>query len=175
MRAAEKRALLVELERGEQVLLDTLDGISETLALRKPAPDQWSALECMEHVAVSEDYLLERIIAASDSNPLSADEQREKRIVSRGLDRTKKVASPEVVKPTGRFSTVAAAARSFRTSRERTMQFVRDCNDDLRTKLTSHPLIGVVNCYEVLLVMAVHPRRHAMQLKEIRAALAERH
>jgi hypothetical protein len=38
---------------------------------------------------------------------------------------------------------------------------------DLRRELTSHPLIGVVNCYEILLMMAVHLHRHARQIEEI--------
>jgi len=35
-----------------------------------------------------------------------------------------------------------------------------------------HPLIGDVNCYETLLIMAIHPHRHAPQIQEIRDALA---
>jgi hypothetical protein len=37
--------------------------------------------------------------------------------------------------------------------------------------MTTHPLIPVVNCYEMLLMMAAHPLRHAKQIEEIRAAL----
>jgi DinB superfamily len=168
----EKQALLVELEHSQQVLLDALRGVSESVARRNPAPDRWSVLQCVEHLAVSEDYLFERIVAAHGSDTPMVDEQREARIVSRGLDRTIKVPSPEVGKPTGRFSTLAEAIRCFRASRERTLEFVQNSDEDLRAKLTSHPMIGVVNCYETLLMMAVHPRRHAMQLEEIKAAFA---
>jgi hypothetical protein len=50
---------------------------------------------------------------------------------------------------------------------------VEGFSDDLRFWLTDHPLIpGPVNCYEILLMMSVHPVRHAEQIAEIRAALA---
>jgi hypothetical protein len=173
MRVHEKQALLLELEQGQQALLDVLHGVSEGLALRNPAPGRWSVLQCVEHVAISEDYLFERIVTAHSSDTPMVNAQREARIVSRGLNRMIRVPSPDVGKPTGRFSTLSEAIRCFQVSRERTIQFVRNCNEDLRAKLTAHPLIGVVNCYELLLMMAVHPRRHAMQLEEIKATLAK--
>jgi hypothetical protein len=76
--------------------------------------------------------------------------QREALIVARGLDRTRMVQSPEVGIPTGRFATLSDALRHFLESRERTIRFVENCTDDLRAGLTSHPIIGIVNCYEIL-------------------------
>jgi hypothetical protein len=34
----------------------------------------------------------------------------------------------------------------------------------LRAKVAIHPVLGRVNCYEMLLMMAAHPRRHAEQI-----------
>jgi hypothetical protein len=73
--------------------------------------------------------------------------------------------------PSGRFATVDQAARAFVVSRERTLRFVQSCDDDLRAKVTQHPVIGAANCYEMLLMMAAHPYRHAVQIAEIRDAL----
>jgi len=87
------------------------------------------------------------------------------------VDRTKTVPAPEVAKPTGRFATLAEALRSFLASRNQTIRFVENCSEDLRSKLTSHPLIEQVNCYEMLLIIAVHPTRHAEQIKEMQAAV----
>jgi hypothetical protein len=83
------------------------------------------------------------------------------------------VKSPEVGKPQGRFSALADAVQHFLTIRERTIRFVEDCNEDLRCKITSHPIIGTVNCFETLLMIAAHPLRHAKQIEETRAALAQ--
>jgi hypothetical protein len=101
------------------------------------------------------------------------DQEREARILTRGADRTNPRVSPEVGRPTGRFGSLADAVQYFLDSREQTVQFVESCQEDLRSRLTTHPLLGPVNCYEVLLLMAVHPHRHAKQIQEITAALGQ--
>jgi hypothetical protein len=37
--------------------------------------------------------------------------------------------------------------------------------------MATHPLLGPANGYEILLLMAVHPHRHAKQIDEIGAAV----
>ena len=74
-------------------------------------------------------------------------------------------------RPTGRFDTLAEAVESFLATRERTVRFVETCDEDLRSKPMTHPLMGIINCHEALLSIAVHPRRHASQIREIRTAL----
>jgi hypothetical protein len=73
--------------------------------------------------------------------------------------------------PTGKYGTIDQAARAFVLSREKTLRFVQSCAGDLRSMVTTHPLVGQANCYEILLMMAAHPRRHAEQIAEIRASL----
>jgi hypothetical protein len=170
MEAHEKQKLLADLESGRQALLDVLSGMTEDFAGRTPAHGRWSVLECVEHLAVSEDYLFGQIVAAQSGEPM-VNEKREALIVARGLDRTRPVQSPEVGRPAARFATLAEAVRGFLASRERTIRFVENCGEDLRAKLTTHPIItGSVNCQEMLLMIAVHPHRHVKQIEEIKAA-----
>jgi len=171
MEADEKQSVLAELASGQEVLLSALREITGDAAVRRPAPDRWSVLECVEHLVVSEDYLFSQMVASHHSDRPIVNDRREALILSRGLDRTVKVPSPEVGRPTGRFSTLAEATERFLASRKRTIDFVEGCDDDLRSKLTTHPIVGIVSCYETLLMMAVHPRRHALQVEEIKAAL----
>jgi hypothetical protein len=163
----ERERLVADLESGRQTLLDALKGVTEDVAAQIP-PGKWSILECVEHLAVSEDYLFSQITASHSSPVPVVNEKREALIVARGMDRTKPVPSPEVGKPAGRFSTLAEAVESFLASRERTLRFVENCSEDLRSKLTTHPIIGSVNCHETLLMIAVHPKRHSEQIKEIK-------
>ena len=74
--------------------------------------------------------------------------------------------------PTGRFATLAEAVESFLATREQTVRFVEACDEDLRAKPMAHPLLGPINCHVALLLIAVHPRRHASQIREIRTTLA---
>ena len=121
---------------------------------------------------MAEEYLFSLIeMSKSADKPLN-DEQRESRIATRGADRSIKRESPLYALPKGRFSSLHDALQGFLTSRERTIEFVHTNKEDLRTRIAVHPIIGTVNCHEVLLLMAVHPARHALQIGEIKAATA---
>ena len=64
------------------------------------------------------------------------------------------------------------ALQIFLVNRERTIQFVNAIKDDLRSRIAVHPILGSVNCHELLLLMAVHPARHSKQIEENKAVLA---
>jgi hypothetical protein len=96
---------------------------------------------------------------------------RENNILKRGADRTRTFEAPEVARPTGRFPTLSEALKTFASSRDRTIAYVQSLQEDPRMRTAHHPLIGDVNCYETLLIMAIHPHRHVQQIQEIRAAL----
>ena len=131
-------------------------------------------LECIEHVALSEDYLFSQILAAKSADAPLVNAQREAQIVARGTDRSRPAVAPEMVRPRGAFSGLPEAVQHFQASRARTIQFVKDnSQEDLRSRLTSFPPFGTINCHETLLLIAAHPLRHAMQIAEIKAALAD--
>jgi len=173
MTEAERQMVLAHLEIGSSALVDALDGVTEDMAVRVPGPGRWSVLECIEHVAVAEENLLNLIQVAQWAETPLINEERESRIVARGGDRGRRVESPDGVKPTGRFASLPAAIQHFLSSRKRTLAFVETCGDDLRKRVTSHPMFGTVSCFEMLLLMAMHPHRHAKQIEEIKAALAQ--
>jgi hypothetical protein len=169
MRASERQELLDLLAEGRQTLLDALDGLTEEQAARAPGEGRWSALECVEHIALVEDYLFARLLDGRCVEETGINPAREGLIAKRGADRSRRVAAPETVKPRGTYSTVAAALAGFESIRERTVRYVEGCEEDLRAKVTTHPLLGAVNCYETMLMIALHPKRHADQIREIRA------
>lgn len=171
MNSDERAKLLADLESGSKALEQALRDVTEGMATKIPGPGKWSILECVEHLVVSEDYLLGQIAASKESESPMINPEREALIVTRGLDRSRKIQAPDVGKPAGRFSTLAEGIENFRAIRRRTVQFAETCQEDLRCKITSHPIIGKVNCYEMLLMIAVHPHRHAKQIEEIKAAL----
>src|SRR5712692_7994446 len=125
MEAHEREKLLTDLENGRKALLNALSGVTEDVAARTPAPGKWSALECVEHLAVSEDYLFSQIAASCHSHAAMVNKDREALILARGADRTRPVESPEVGRPAGRFSTLREAVQRFLASRERTIRFVQ--------------------------------------------------
>lgn len=171
MNAQEKGKMLALLKRGRRVLLESLEGVSAETALRAPAPGKWTILDCIEHLAVSEDYLFSQIAGATASETSAIPPQREALIAERALDRTRRFESPEELRPAGRFPTLAASLEHFLASRDRTVRFVEGNRENLRSRVTAHPLVGPATCYEMLLMLALHPLRHAEQIEEIKAGL----
>ncbi len=80
--------------------------------------------------------------------------------------------APDPVRPGSGSTTLAEAVEEFKAARRETLEFVDDFRGDLRWRAAQHPLIArPVNCFEMLLLMAMHPRRHALQIAEIRRTL----
>ena len=166
----ERQTLIREMNIGRDALLKAIQDVSEDAARRRPQSG-WSVLECVEHLVVAEAYLFGQIAAAAHSAEPVINRVREAAIMRRGLDRTRKVEAPAAAKPTGRFRTLDEARQSFLTCRQKTMDFLERFDGDLRALLTTHPLLGQVNCYETLLIIAIHPQRHAQQIEQIKRAV----
>jgi uncharacterized damage-inducible protein DinB len=164
----ERLEMLERLRVSEEKLLRVIDGVTEDLASKSPGSGRWSILQCVEHVVLAEEHMLGLVMTAERSIEPVINSRRERAIVERGANRTRKVEAPDVAIPNGRFLALQDAVRAFLKVRQRTIQFVENCDEDLRTLLTDHPVVGRVNGYETVLLIAVHPLRHAEQIAEIR-------
>lgn len=172
MEESEKLAMLRELSAGRDALGWAVAGVDDALAHRKPSPETWSILECVEHMIESERYLLSRLRAAKVGQPFEKS-RREGKLAQLAADRTRKIEAPQPVHPQGRYLTLAEALATFDQVRAEVVEWVENCTGDPRRMLTDHPLIaGPVTCAETLVMMAAHPARHAKQIEEIRVTSA---
>ena len=174
MEPNERQQILALLEQGRTALPAVLDGVTEEMASRTPGPGRWSIQGCVEHVAISEDYLFSQIGKATPSQTPAINPVREAKMLAFGTDRSRRMESPPEGHPTGVFPTLAAAVSHFLASRERTIAFVRANREDLRARITWHPILKEANCHEMLLSMCVHVLRHVKQIEEIKAELSRR-
>ena len=172
MQEPEQQEILQALNAGRAALGDALAGVDEVEAVRQPHSGGWSILGCVEHLAITEHYLVSRLIAGSLADRSHENRAIEATIQARALDRTRRIESPEQAWPTGRCGSLKQALSFFDSVRADTVRFVKDFRYDPRFWLTDHPLTSrPVNCYEMLLMIALHPNRHARQIAEIRVAL----
>ena len=171
MNEQERQEILNSLEQVKAALRKALQGVTEEMAARAPAPESWSILGCVEHLVISEEYLFRQIIESAHADAPLINERREAAIPVRGLDRSRRMESPPQGSPSGLFSTLSEAVERFMANRERTIKFVRENTEDLRSQITSHPIMGTVNCHEMLQSIAVHSLRHIKQIEEAKAAL----
>jgi hypothetical protein len=169
---ADKDMLLELLRESRQRFLGSFAGVTEEQSCRRPAEGCWSVADCVEHVATAETFMLRLVQGPRRPRPAGAP-NREEIFLQRMTDRTTKVTSPEGARPTGRFGSVAAAAKQFETARAGTIRFVEESTDDLRATEVKHPhpLFGDVSAFEMVIIMARHAERHALQIEEVRRTL----
>ena len=173
MRDAGKKEIARELQGGMDALMDALRGVDQATATLRPHPESWSVLECVEHIALTEEALLARLKEAKPAGESREDRARETRFQELALNRLRRIDAPEPVIPRPGLESLAEARERFKRIRAETMRYVEEFEGDLRWSLTTHPLITrPVNCYEMLLLMAFHPQRHAQQIIHIREQLS---
>lgn len=168
----ERQRALDSLTKSRQTLLDAVDGVSETQARWKPAPERWSIFEYVEHLAVADDALI-ALIERSLKTPAQpeTEEQRKEREakiratpIPRGANR-----APEAMQPSGRFGTLADAVSAFLAARDRSLDYARVTTDDLRSHFSTHPVLGPLDCYQWLTGNAHHAETHAAHIRELRS------
>ena len=169
MTDSEREFAVRQLVEGRDAVVRAIDGLADAQLQFKPQPDSWSIADCVEHLAVTEDLMF-ALVTKGVANPdgVSLDPAKDGRMVAAIVDRSRKFAAPAAVRPHAHFASPAAAVQHFRDGRERALAYTRSCTEDLRRLFTPHPLLGEIDCYRCLLLLALHPARHAAQIEEIK-------
>lgn len=183
-RAEEKTAKLTEMEKTKMndILNSSLmkfnsaiSNLSEAQLNFKPAPNKWSIAECIEHITLAElefPKILEREMQKS-SNPdlrskisIQDDEIRPKMTSKKW-----KANSPEIFKPSNKFTNAKEAITTFQNQRNQTIGYVETTKDDLRNHYWKHPLTGKIDLYQTLILMSAHSERHIEQIENIKLSI----
>jgi hypothetical protein len=169
MTDTERELAIQHLIEGRDALLAALADVSEAQARFKPDPERWSIAECAEHVAITGDALLAMLMrGVMNPQGIALDPEKYGRLAEALVNRSRRFPAPESIRPTGRFASLADARTHFLDSHERAMAYTLQCQLDLRQHFTVHPLLGEIDCFRCLLLLALHPARHAAQISEIK-------
>jgi len=171
MEAADREQLLRLLTASRKKLLESAEGLTDEQANLRPAEGRWTILECVEHVGLVEDAMFASVTTKLAAAEQPGDRVREQKILSGVTDRSRKFGAPQAVKPTRKYATLADALDHFERSRARTIEYVQNCEQDLRALRGKHPAIGEASGQEFMIILALHPARHALQILETREAL----
>jgi uncharacterized damage-inducible protein DinB len=166
---ADREMLLDLLRVSRERFLGSFAGVRDEHCRRRPADGAWSVLETVEHLTVAEKTMLKIITGPRQSR--AADAPNREAVFLRAVsDRSRKMESPEIAKPCGRFANLQHAASEFKTGRESVMRFLRETNEDLRATEVKHPhpAAGHVSTFEMIIIIAKHAERHALQIEEIK-------
>jgi type II secretory pathway pseudopilin PulG len=168
---ADRDRAIAELTASRQQFLDSVAGLSLAQWNFKPDANTWSVAECAEHIAVSEDVIFGSVakIVQAPATPDQKSAVTDDFILASVVNRTHKFQAPEVLRPTHRFATPQETIDHFKQSRERTIAYVRDTQDDLRGHFFDHPVLKTLDAYQWILLISAHSQRHTAQLNEVKA------
>jgi len=169
----ERERGLSELQATRKLFLESVAGLSDAQWNFKPAPEVWSVGEVAEHIAVSEDTIFGLITEKIMKGPAEPDKKAEVQgkdqiIMEKVVDRSVKVQAPEMLRPTHRFASQQALLDHFKESRDRTVAYVQNTQDDLRSHFGDHPLLKTMDGYQWLLLLSTHSHRHTLQIEEVK-------
>jgi uncharacterized damage-inducible protein DinB len=168
---SEERASVVErLHTSRDIFLDAVAGLSEAQATYHPRPEAWSIEQIAEHIASSEEDLFRLVSSQYEAVEQPASSENEARLLEEALDRSIQVECPEETRPTGRFGSFLEAILFFTSSREETIRFVSEGQDDLRMRAVIHPYAGRISAQECLMLLIAHPIRHSEQVRDIKSS-----
>ena len=160
------------LEKTRADVLAATKGLSEAQWNFKPATNRWSVAEVTEHIAASEDFLMEMIqtnVMKAPARTEAADLKAIDGFILKQIpDRTAKVQAPEPLQPNNRFGSQKESLKHFRDSRAKTIAFLKRTKD-LRQHAVASPLGKTLDGYQWLLFLAAHSERHTKQINEVKA------
>ena len=171
---------------GQSVIIDSLEasatrfttsfhGLTQAQFHFKARPEKWSIAETAEHVTLSETgsgrLIRGRLIReAPPPDLLAATVGAEARMEASLGTRNGNFPAPEIVLPTGRWSTPEEVARAFEESRRATIQFLSTTVLDLTQYAAPHPALGPLNGHQWALFLVLHANRHVEQIEESKLA-----
>ena len=154
-------------------LQNAIKGLSQAQLDYKPAPDRWSVKECVYHIAVSEKNLW-AMLEKSMKEPAAPEKKKDVKVTDEQVvkmieDRTNKVKTFPAFEPqnTG-YKTIDDAMNDFKINRAAHIKYIKATSEDLRNHFVEMPF-GLLDCYQLSLMIASHSNRHTQQLNEVKA------
>ena len=176
MTPADREFALKSLDDSRERLLGTLLGLSREQLEYRPAADRWSVAENLEHIIVTEKFVLGRLESPVRQTP---DMPTHSRWAGRDAPFVKKLSearedrfqAPEPLRPISRWP-IETLVVEFEAARVLSREFAASTQLDLRSRFFRHPApeIGEIDGYQLLLLIGAHSDRHLAQSKAVMAS-----
>jgi DinB superfamily len=165
MSVTDRAAVVAALEANLRHIERIVGHLDPVASATRPAPEEWSALEIVEHLVVVE-RAVHKSVAAAAGVPPAERRTREKDPIVAGLaNYPDQIAAPEMVHPTGRFTSLTEALRLFRERRTTTLDLARSLDIAWDAHYAPHPILGTLDVGQWFLLAATHGERHALQIE----------
>ena len=165
--------VLQHIDDAHDALITAVAGLSDAQSHFKPAPEAWSVAGIVEHLAIVEDRIVNRIhellASAPELDRPVATKEADEILKHKILDRSSKAQAPEATHPTGK--SIAESLDSLVVSRNKIREILRSAPSDFRQRSTLHSRFGPMDCHQWLVTLGGHCMRHTQQIVETKTAL----
>lgn len=169
----ERKFAKEHLKETKKDLIKTVEGLSPAQLSFKADSTRWSVEDCVKHIAMAEMGLW-KTIQDGLSQPPNPEKRAEIKMTDEQLvkaiqDRSAKFQAPEPLQPKNTpFKSMAEALNSFKESRSKLIAYIDDTQEDMRNHVINFP-VGVLDAYQLVLLISAHSNRHTQQIKEVMA------
>jgi hypothetical protein len=169
----ERRFAKDHLKDTRKELIKTVNGLSAAQLSFRADSTRWSVEDCLKHIAMAEMGIWK---AATDglSQPPNPEKRADIKVTDEQLvkgaqDRSSKFQAPEPLQPKNTpFKSAAEALTSFKENRNKLINYIDDTQEDMRNHVVNFS-IGLMDAYQLVLLISAHSSRHTLQIKEIMA------
>lgn len=171
--ARERKILVHHLKESQKKLAGSIYGLSEEQLHFKPAPNEWSVEECVQHIALSE-YNLWNVFDAARKQPANPEKRNaiklsDQNVINLMADRTNKVKTSERFYPeNAKWKTTTEARDAFNDKRKKLIWYTKNTTDDLRNHIAQLHM-GYIDAYQIILLLSAHCNRHVQQIEALKA------
>lgn len=171
--AKDREAAIKFFHESKSDFIGAISSLSDEQLNFKAGPDRWSIAQVAEHIILAENLVYSLITdkIVKSPTPTSKDVFRFKdnAITLAITNRSTKFNAPETIQPNGRWKTSAELILNFESTRNKTINYTRTTNEDLRNRFGENPGLGTIDGYQWLVFLNAHGLRHLAQIEEVKA------
>ena len=156
-------------EEAREALWNSVRDVHHEQFNQKPAEDEWSIKQILEHL-----YLMEGAIANNIEKQLASgkEEEAKKRSIELSVDRTTKVEAPNEFQPTDDEASILEMEEKLATSHQALQKIANEYSEaTLAKKSMPHPAFGNMSLDQWVTFVGYHEERHTKQIEEVKEKL----
>lgn len=162
------KSTLKRLDAVHQQLTSTIGAVDPALLVKRPAENEWSVAQVVEHLCLVEGAVTKYLKSKLDQPPVKVSWLKKllpMRIVSL---RMKRLQAPKIVEPGADLPPMAELLQKYDQLRWQTKAL---CNEAGQERLSGicmkHPFFGDMDGAAAVKMVAFHEQRHLKQIREI--------
>jgi hypothetical protein len=169
----ERKSAAEHMKNTKAELQEAIKGLTAAQLDYKISADKWSVKECVYHIAISEKNLWAMLETSMKAGPTPEKKKdlkvTDEQVIKMIEDRTTKVKTIASFEPQNTpYKSLDEAMNDFKVARASHIKYIKATSEDLRNHFVQMPF-GLLDCYQLCLMISSHTNRHTQQLKEVKA------